>query len=882
MQLSNLGLRAKVLGFCLIIGMLPVVVTSYLAHGKAASSLESSALESSEALENQVVDRLAAVRDRQANNVEEYFDSVRYQIEAFSTNGDIVEALEYLPDLYVDYLDNLDITEDDVKRMREELMGFYSKEFDGEYQRIQGRGFARLQKVVDGLSARAVALQHAYIQKNSAALGTKDTMDAASDGSLYSDYHGMVHPTLRGYQFQFGLDDILLCRSGTGEVIYSVFKEIDFATQLTDGPFSDSGLGDVFRRADALAEGEAPAFTDFSDYDPSYGTPAGFIGAPVFKDGDKLGVVIFRLPTDAASKILAGAAGLGETGDCYLVGPDGLMRSDSRQDPTHRSMEASFRNPALGKCQSDAVGAAHRGESGAGFVDNYAGAHTVAAWKPIEVLGTPWVLVAEVTTEEGLAVVATIREHSEANIAELVQWIIGSVAVVLVLVLLTGFAAARRFVRPIQHASDTIEAMGQGELTSRIHNTGQDEIGRMTRVVDSVLDQLVEVFGADSVEWVELGESIQKASGLAGMIEQAALNMMRVDLHGRITYVNRAAREAMDSARFISVPNSGPEGAMVRDLLHIPPAIDGQMGVAHLPWTHEYKVGEDFVELTASAVEGADGTAQGIMVTWTIRTSERQVEERVSQTTAELNNFAGSLRNSARELLAAAEATSESAARTQEGTREVNDDTQAVSSASDEMSNTVSSIAQSSRDLADAVEEAVMAGGKAVEVVGSLTSANDQISRVSDTIANIADQTNLLALNATIEAAGAGEAGRGFAVVASEVKDLARETMAATDSISDQVRDIAGRSQEVSAAIDDITRVVAGVSDLALTLSTAVEEQDITTREISEATSRSASRVGSITSEMEELSSSAESANTGARSVMEAAERLNQLAKDLA
>ena len=59
-----------------------------------------------------------------------------------------------------------------------------------------------------------------------------------------------------------------------------------------------------------------------------------------------------------------------------------------------------------------------------------------------------------------------------------------------------------------------------------------------------------------------------------------------------------------------------------------------------------------------------------------------------------------------------------------------------------------------------------------------------------DVIRGIAEQTNLLALNATIEAASAGEAGKGFAVVASEVKDLARQSADATDSIANQIREI--------------------------------------------------------------------------------------------
>ena len=72
-------------------------------------------------------------------------------------------------------------------------------------------------------------------------------------------------------------------------------------------------------------------------------------------------------------------------------------------------------------------------------------------------------------------------------------------------------------------------------------------------------------------------------------------------------------------------------------------------------------------------------------------------------------------------------------------------------------------------------------------------------------ITSIAEQTNLLALNATIEAARAGEAGKGFAVVANEVKELAKETAAATEEIGQKIVAIQGDAQAAVGAIDEIS-----------------------------------------------------------------------------
>ena len=92
--------------------------------------------------------------------------------------------------------------------------------------------------------------------------------------------------------------------------------------------------------------------------------------------------------------------------------------------------------------------------------------------------------------------------------------------------------------------------------------------------------------------------------------------------------------------------------------------------------------------------------------------------------------------------------------------------------------------------------------------VDALASASAAISDVIEIISGIAAQTNLLALNATIEAARAGEVGRGFAVVAGEVKELARETAAATERVAEQVRTIQASSVAVSAGIHETSEII--------------------------------------------------------------------------
>ena len=164
---------------------------------------------------------------------------------------------------------------------------------------------------------------------------------------------------------------------------------------------------------------------------------------------------------------------------------------------------------------------------------------------------------------------------------------------------------------------------------------------------------------------------------------------------------------------------------------------------------------------------------------------------------------------------------------------EASSNTGIVAAATEEMTTTIGEIASHSKKAGTITEEAVSQAKIASDRVEELGRAADDIGKVTETITEISEQTNLLALNATIEAARAGEAGKGFAVVANEIKELARQTAEATQDIKAKITSIQESTAGTVSDIGQISTVINDVNEIVTTIGGAVNEQSITTQEIS-------------------------------------------------
>lgn len=188
-----------------------------------------------------------------------------------------------------------------------------------------------------------------------------------------------------------------------------------------------------------------------------------------------------------------------------------------------------------------------------------------------------------------------------------------------------------------------------------------------------------------------------------------------------------------------------------------------------------------------------------------------------------------------------------------------------VAASAEEMSATINEIAESAERARIITEDAVKQSVSANAKMESLGMSARNVGRVTEAITEISEQTNLLALNATIEAARAGEAGKGFAIVANEIKELARQTAAATVDIKSQIEEMQTNTKSSISDITDINMIITEIYGVINGIATAVEEQSSATNEI----------VGNITQAAQGISEVNEGVARSSMSVSEIAKNIS-------
>ena len=514
-------------------------------------------------LEAESFNKLTAVREMKASQVEDYFETIEKQIITLSEDRMIIEAMRRFDGGLHFINQDLDLSDEDIEAVDARLRTYYEEEF--------------LPRLIPNLLEDVTVedywpedentriLQDLYISSNPFATGSKYFLDDPGDGSGYSQTHSLFHPIIRDFQQQFGYYDIFLVDvEAGGHIAYSVFKEVDYATSLLDGPYSDTNFAEAYLAARDADEKDFVKIVDFSPYDPSYHAPASFIASPIFDEDEKIGVLVFQMPIDRINDVMTNnqnwaAVGLGQSGETYIVGDDFTLRNQSRyliedsenyfklidEIGTPLSTIARIRNlnSTIGLQEVKTAGtlAAQDGAKGTDVFPDYRGVPVLSSYKPLDIQDMDRVLMSEIDQAEAFAAIRSLGINIGMAVA-------GLIAVIVVLAVLFS----RTITRPLDQLTQTAHELADGNLNVDVLFTEQeDEIGVLASSFDvmrismkDLIGELEDINRNLEQRVAERTEELEQANErVRAVIDSAPDAIITIDLEQNIVMFNPSAEK---------------------------------------------------------------------------------------------------------------------------------------------------------------------------------------------------------------------------------------------------------------------------------------------------------------------------------------------------
>ncbi|MEW6996588.1 response regulator [Colwelliaceae bacterium BS250] len=490
---DSIKIRTKLLLVIVTITIVVILVSAISINMKAR-----------EIIKEQAFDKLTAVREIKSQQIEDYFKQINNQVVTFSENKMIISAMKKFSVSFVTIESEVLHQNEKYKKIDKSLKEYYLHEFAPKLEK-QNIDTTNIDDLLP-LDSNSRLLQHLYITNNSHPTGEKHLLNASDDSSSYTATHKTYHPIIKSYLEKFDFYDIFLVDAKTGSVVYSVFKEIDYATNLLEGPHRNSNLGKVFKQTIKATNSDFIQVVDFKPYLPSYNEPASFIASPIYDGDDKVGVLIFQMPVNQINEIMTNhnqwdTVGLGDTGESYLVGDDLTMRSQPRlliEDKENylsalekNGVESTVRNTirnfnsAIGhhKMDNQFVRAALDGNIGKKTFKDYRSQTVFSAYKPLNLNGLNWVIFSEKDESEAYASFLELRRQIFVFSLLLVAFAI-----------IVSYYVANSLTKPLLKLGKSANNLAKGNLDDPIERCNNDEIGDLSNHFENMRLSLNKTF----------------------------------------------------------------------------------------------------------------------------------------------------------------------------------------------------------------------------------------------------------------------------------------------------------------------------------------------------------------------------------------------------
>jgi len=460
-----------------IIGVFVIGLVGGVSGGRALREVES--------------ERLIELRESQKRAVLSAFRQVSDSLVIYSETYTVVGAVAEFTSGF-DQLANSTIT----PAQQQSIATYYQSRMIEPIQKLTGAQI-NINAVLPSSNAQK------YLQAYYTVAPTPADVVDAGDGSQWSASSRHYDFVLRDVVNRFGYRDALLLDL-RGNIVFSAAKGPDLGTNILAGPYRESNLREAYQKALASNDVNFVWITDFQPYQPHLDAPTAWVVSPVGQNGKIDGVMALPVPIDTINKIMTagghwGAAGMGPATETYLAGPDGLMRSDSRQfleDPQgyRRDVIAAGTPPDVADrairlgttvlvqpVVTDGLRAAQRGEMGVMAATDYTGNRELEAFSPLNIPNSDlhWSVLA---TRDNSYAFARLGKFSK-GLAIAVAAMVFAICVIAMLV-------AQAAVRPVRNLQEGARRVASGDFKVNIPVRGRSEVSDLTRAFNDMASSL--------------------------------------------------------------------------------------------------------------------------------------------------------------------------------------------------------------------------------------------------------------------------------------------------------------------------------------------------------------------------------------------------------